>query len=256
MRRYLGLAFIIILLAGFAILMGCQPGPSNEPTPEPLALLTEASNNIRESDTFRMYVEQGGNTYVIPVFLGPTDTLAVNAQFRWARAQYVAPGTLQATARIVVESVVGNMAQDVEIFSREDEQWYRLQGSPWIRGDFAPGFNPVTLIAADSGFQAALTALEDLDFVGEETLEDGAPVYHLTGIANGPAVKALVVGLIDVAETVPVDVYIHRERRIPVRIVLTQPETATEESPDPTTWTINVYDINAEAELTPPDEVE
>jgi hypothetical protein len=252
-HRYFGLALIVICMS---VLAGCQPAESNEPTPEPLALLTEASNNIRQSETFRMYVEQGGATYVIPVYLGPTDTLAVNAQFRWARAQYVAPGTLQATARIVVESPVGDVAQDVEIFSREEEQWFRLQGAPWVNGDFAPGFNPVTLIADDSGFQAALTALQELEFVGEETLDDGSPVYHLKGIANGPAVRALVVDLIDVAETVPLDVYIHRERRIPVRIILTQPETATEESPEPTTWTINVYDVNAEPELTPPDEAD
>jgi hypothetical protein len=252
-HRNSGFAFIVILMI---VLVGCQPQTTNEPTPEPLALLTEASNNIRESETFRMYVEQSGATYIIPVYLGPTDTLAVNAQFRWARAQYVAPGILQATARIVVESPVGEVAQDVEIFSRETEQWFRLQGAPWIDGDFAPGFNPVTLIADDSGFQAALTALQELEFVGGETLEDGSPVYHLKGIANGPAVKALVVGLIDVAETVPLDVYIHRDQRIPVRIVLTQPETATEESPEPTTWTINVYDVNAAPELTPPDEAD
>jgi hypothetical protein len=50
-----------------------------------------------------------------------------------------------------------------------------------------------------------------------------------------------------------VDLYIHRETRYPVRVVLVQPETVTEEEPEPTTWTIDVYDLNAPAELDDPE---
>jgi hypothetical protein len=237
------------------LIAGCGGGEgSGDPTPEPLALLTEAANNIRARDTFRLYVEQSGATYEIPVVLAQGQA-AINVEFRFARAQYVAPDVLQATARVVIPAVGQQIAQDIDIFSQNMNQWYRLLGSAWIKGDFAPGFNPATLIAEDSGFQAALTALTELQYVGEETLEDGTPAYHLRGVADGPAVSALVVGLIQAAATLPVDVYIHRETRLPVRLVLTQPETVTEEFPTPTTWTIDVYDVDAPAELTPPDEV-
>lgn len=250
MRRIL-----ISLCLALLFTAGCGgSSSSSQPTPEPLSLLTEAANNIRVRNTFRLYVEQTGATYEIPIILIQGQP-PVNVEFRFANAQYVAPDTLQATARVVVPLVGQQIAQDFDIYSEGATQWYRALGTAWLKGDFAPGFNPATLIAEDSGFQAALTALTNLEYIGEETLDDGSPVYHLRGIADGSAVTALVVGLIQTTGDLPVDVFIHRETRLPSRLILTQPETGTEESPEPTTWTIDVYDIDAEPELTPPDEV-
>ena len=236
---------ILLILA--LLMVSCE-GDTSEADIEPLELLTEAAENIRAADTFRLYVEQTGASYFIPIYLGAD---IVNVEFRFARAQYVAPDVISATARIVT---IG-LALDAEIFSRDDDQWYRIPAGagPWINADFAPGFNPASLIAEDSGFQAALTALLELEYIGEETLEDGTPVYHLKGIANGPDVTALVVGLIDAQADVPVDVYINRENRYPVRLVLTQPETITADEPEPTTWTIDVFDVDAASEIEAPD---
>jgi hypothetical protein len=39
---------------------------------------------------------------------------------------------------------------------------------------------------------------------------------------------------------------------LPVRLVVTQPETASEQHPEPTRWIIDVFDINADAALQPP----
>lgn len=247
------LVVVCVILMG--LLAGCGGSGSEDAPPEPLTLITEAANKIRASNTFRLYVEQTGATYRFEVYLDEARTNLVTAQFEFARAQYVAPDLLQAQTRILVETPLGTLAQDVDIFSQGLAQWYRLSGLPWIKGDFAPGFNPVTLIADDSGFQAALTALEDLQFVTNVTLEDGTPAYHLKGIANGPAIKGLVVGLINFAETVPVDVFVHRETHYPVRLILTMPETVTETETVPTTWTIDVFDVDKPAELTPPDDV-
>lgn len=252
-RVLLALMFIIVVSG---VIAGCSTDSTTEATPEPMTLLVEAADKIRTSDTFRLYVEQTGNTYRFEVYLDEARTNLVRAEFEFARAQYVARDMLQATTRILIETPLGQLAQDVDIFSKGSLQWYRLAGLPWIAGDFAPGFNPVTLIADDSGFQAALTALEALEFVGTPTLEDGTPTYHLRGTANGPAIRGLVVGLINFAETVPVDVFIHRETRYPVRLILTQPETATDENPDPTTWTIDVFDVDEAADLTPPEGVD
>ncbi len=252
-RVLLALMFIIVVSGGIA---GCSTDSTTEATPEPMTLLVEAADKIRTSDTFRLYVEQTGNTYRFEVYLDEARTNLVRAEFEFARAQYVARDMLQATTRILIDTPLGQLAQDVDIFSKGSLQWYRLAGLPWIAGDFAPGFNPVTLIADDSGFQAALTALEALEFVGTPTLEDGSPTYHLRGTANGPAIRGLVVGLIDFADIVPVDVFIHRETGYPVRLILTQPETATDENPDPTTWTIDVFDVDEAADLTPPEGVD
>ena len=121
------------------------------------------------------------------------------------------------------------------------------------RCTFAPGFNPRTLIAEDTGFHAALTALIDLQYIGKEELEDGTPVYHLKATANGPDVSSLMVGLVQAAGNVLVDVYINRDTLYPVRFIIIEPETVTEEEPEPTTWTIDVYDINAAPELDDPE---
>jgi hypothetical protein len=63
-------------------------------------------------------------------------------------------------------------------------------------------------------------------------------------------------GLIEVTGRVIADVYIHRETRVPVRLVLTQPETVTTENPEPTTWTIDVFDLDAPSEIVPPSDMD
>jgi hypothetical protein len=242
------LRIISILLVVLIVVTGCQGSEAPDAPPDPLQLLIDAADNIRSSESFRLYVIQQGAPYFFAI--APSVSELMSVRFRLAQAQYVAPDTIFATASIIA----GGLTMEVEIYSEGDDQWFRIPALsvPWQNEDFAPGFNPVTLIAEDSGFQAALTALESLEFVGSENLEDGTPVYHLTGTAHGPDVTALVVGLIEAEGTLPVDVYIHRETGYPVRIVLTQPETITEENPDPTRWVIDVFDVNAEPEITPP----
>lgn len=242
MRRLILFALIIALT-----LAGCASEPADT-SPDPMTLLTSAADRVREATTFRLYVEQSGADYQIPVLLGAG---VVNVQFRFARAQYVSPDVLQASVRIVTQTFP-RLAMDVDVFSLNVEQWFRLSQLEWANEDFAPGFNPMALIAEDSGFQAALTSLVDLSYIGQTVLENGLPVHHLRGIASGPKVSALVVGLLNVQGVLPLDVFIDRNTGFPARLVLEIPDTATERQPEPTKWTINVYDIDAPAEVTPP----
>jgi hypothetical protein len=238
---------LLWLLAGVLIVTGCTTNGADDPPPEPVELLTEAADNIRSAETFRMEVIHSGAPYLFYIQLPGEQVTGV--EFRRAQAQYVRPDRLQATVRIIA-----GIPLDIDIFSQGSRQWYRVTGMGWIGGEFAPGFNPQTLIADDSGFQAALSALTELEYIGQETLEDGARVYHLRGMAHGPDVTDLMVGLIEAEGLVPVDVYIDRETTYPVRLVIVQPETATEETPQPTTWTIDVYDVGADSALTPPED--
>jgi hypothetical protein len=150
----------------------------------------------------------------------------------------------------------GSVTLDVDVFSRGEKQWFRAgvwTNGEWVNATFAPGFNPESLIAQESGFQAALNALIDLEMVGTEELEDGTPVYHLRAVADGEDVSALMVGLITATGNVNVDVYIHQTETYPVRFIIIQPDTVTEDEPDPTTWTVDVYDLNAAAEIDDPE---
>jgi len=246
---------LLCLITLVALLAGCGGSPEPTAAPlDPLALITEAADNIRAADTFRIDVAQEGPNYTIY-----TDYAAVF--FRRATAQYVAPNEMQARIRVIALG----LPIEIEVYSRGATQWYSAiwTGDNWINQEFAPGFNPETLIAADTGFQSALAALIELDYVGEETLENGTPTYHITSRAQGDQVAALLAGLIAPVGDVTVDVYVHRETRYPARFRITEynspyaetPEPVPDTTPEiePVVWIIDLYDINAPAELTPPE---
>ncbi len=128
-------------------------------------------------------------------------------------------------------------------------------GRPWVHAPFAPGFNPTALIAKDSGFQRALSSLEKLEYIGSESLIDGTPVYHLRGEANGEVVTDLLVGLIETDDDVIIDVYVHRESKLPSLVVVTHPGTATEDQPEDSAWRVEVYDVNGETNIEYPEEL-
>lgn len=251
MRRLFGL----IALAAFALLAGCAGNTSSTPTPtfDPLALVMEAAENIRVADTFRLSVTQTGPDYQMLTDYG-------SVTFRSATGQYVAPREMQANVRVLA----AGLPIQIDVFSRGENQWYRAiwTGNQWLNQPFQAGFNPETLISEDSGLQSALNALLQLIYVGEEELESGAQVHHLMATANGPDVSALLGGLIEPVGEVVVDVYIDRETRQPVRFTIQEfnsPYAATPEAGDeaePIVWTIDIYDINAPAELDAPQEGE
>ncbi|KXK51304.1 MAG: major facilitator superfamily protein [Chloroflexi bacterium OLB13] len=238
---------LVLVLAAVGILVGCQPQQVTPPE-DPMSLLQRAADAVRSAQTFRLYVEQTGDDYVIPIVLGGG---VVNVQFRFARAQYVHPDTLQASVRIVTESFP-RIAMDVEVFSISTDQWFRVSQLDWVNEDFAPGFNPVALIAEDSGFQAALTSLVDLDYLGRTILENGMQVHHLRGVASGPKVSALVVGLLNIQGLLPLEVFLDADTGFPARLILELPGTAPTAADEPTRWTINVYDINQPVDVVPP----
>ncbi len=243
---------MILLMVLSVILTACDTDNASDNSDDetenaldPIALLTESADNIRAAETFRLDVQQEGADYNVLIDLnGETTAVA----FRRAQAQYVSPDEVQGTVRVLA----GIVPIDVDIYSSGVRQWVRFVGTDWISEDFAPGFNAATLIEEDTGFEAALSALADLDYSGEESLEDGTPVYHIAGTAEGEAVTSLLVGMIETEGLVPVDVYLHREERYPVRIVIHQVDNATEENPEGTIWTIDVFDVDDAPELTPP----
>jgi len=218
-------------------LTGCQSGaPEVEEAPDPLTLLTTAAEQIRAVDTFRLAVDVTGLSHLFYAELG--DDGLVSAEFLQARAQYVSPDIFIGKVRI--KYVV---PLDVEVYANGTSQSYRLGTLNWIKGQFAPEFTPSMLLAEDTGFQAALTTMKDLTYVGRETLEDGQPVYHLTGEANGEHISSLVVGLINTQDDLPLDVYIHTETNYPVRLVMHLPHDDGE-----STFLIDVYDVNEPAD--------
>jgi hypothetical protein len=242
--RWPGLLILMFAL----ILVGCNSNSSNdEPPPDPIELLTESADHIRSAETFRLEVVHSGADYLFYLYLSD-DPFTVS--FRRALIQYVAPERLQAEVSVLL----GSLPQSLDFYASDDDQWFKLAGMFWVKGGFVPGFNPRILIDEDTGFQAALAAITDLVFVTNTSLDDGTGVHHLSGKADGTAVMALLAGLIEAEGIVDIDVYIDRKTLYPARIIIRQPDTITEDQPMPTTWTVDIYDIDAEPELTPPED--
>ncbi len=287
-QRGLKYRLLLPLLAGLiGIAAGCtgnNPAPPPTGTPDALALVTQAAANIRGAQSFRLTIVQTGPAYQL-------NTVQGAATFRQAEGQYVAPGLLQARVRVVVLGI----PLDIDIFARRAQQWVRavFTGNQWSDAFvFAEGFDPAALLADDTGFNAALNALIDLNYVGIETLETGASVHHLSGMATGTGMNALMVGLIQATGEVPVEVYIDTTTLQPVRFVLrlfeanpgsasigmnpldpaaaiaasggdplaavaeSTPETTAEAQTEPFVWILDLYDLNGESELDPPPEAD
>lgn len=240
MRR-LALILTLILLA--ISMAAC--GTSDEPPPDPIPLLETAAVNIHDAESFKIEVWREGAPYFIE-----SDVIDGDLLFDRATMGYVSPDTLEGTVR----AKLGRLPFTLNILARGDLQWVQLPGVSWTDElYFAPGFNPQDLIAEDTGFRAALSALIDIEMVGRENLDDGSSVWHMTGEADGSAVTDLLVGLIEAEGTVIIDAYIHTETQMPMRLIITMPGTETEEVPEPTQWYVDVYDFNEPVEITGPE---
>ena len=245
MKRILG----FFLLALFA-LAGCtDPSQATATPPVPQTLLSTVIGNLQQLKTFRMIIEQTGTPYLFSVTLDQGMTEVV-AEMRSARAQYENPNVLYADTRL---SLGGLPPIGVEIFARGADQWFKLIGSDWLKYTIAEGFDPGQLIQDDSGFPAALSKLKELAYVGEETLDTGEVVFHVRGLAEGQVINDLMFGLLQVSQdNIVVDVYVEKTALLPVLLLVTLPDTATEQTPQDTQWRIEVFDVNAPLENTGP----
>jgi LppX/LprAFG-like lipoprotein len=236
----------IILFMVITLLAGCNGGTTQvAPTPTPADLLKQAADNIRAVSTLKMTIEHSGAAYFFQAEMG-------TVTFNHLEGQYVAPDTIQAKVRVTL----GKLPLDIDVFAKGTDQWIRgiFSNMNWQKTEFAIGFNPQTLISQEnSGLQVAMASLKDLSLVGEESLEDGTAVYHLSASAAGEDVSALVAGLLQMTGQVQVDLYIDRNKILPLKFVVVQPDTITETEKEPTTWTIEIYDFNVEATLEAPE---
>jgi hypothetical protein len=244
----LGLWVMILIL----LLAGCGSDGSGvmveTPPAEPAALLQDAASRIRAARTFRLEVLHSGAPHFLNVHAGGP---SVQVEFRRAQMQYVADDEMD--GQMSVMSPIGRI--DLEAYTRGDEQWYRLRGSiDWIQEIFADGFNARALVAEDAGFQVGMTALRELEYLGRVKLDDGTHAHQIAGITDGANATALLVGLVAIEAESRITFYIDVQTGYPARFVIRQMEPTTDDEPEPTTWTVDVYDINDEPDLIKPDD--
>ncbi|MBN2469216.1 MAG: LppX_LprAFG lipoprotein [Anaerolineae bacterium] len=227
------------LLALLLIFTGCAPAP---PPTDPLALIETAAEHIQAAETFAVSIERGG----APVYIDGNGVI----NFLRATGYYVAPDSVQARVRVLVSGIAG----DIDVIAIGDDQFYRhaiLTGGAWLNAEFSPGFNAEALVRSESGLARAMRAIKALTLEGTTSL-DGIRMWHLTGTAVGSEVAALTIGLIPAQEDVEVSLYIRADTGQAERMVLVQPDTVSDTEPEPSTWTVEIYDYNGDYQIDAP----
>ncbi|MBI1279675.1 MAG: LppX_LprAFG lipoprotein [Anaerolineaceae bacterium] len=241
MRR---LAIVIItVILGILAMSGCSPAATatNEPPPDAAELLKQATENILAVNALKIIVDRTGADYVLKTDIG-------SAIFNRMEAQYVAPNLMQAKAKVTLKQ----LPVEIEIFARDDDQWWRIVGTNWAKQTFLPGFNPRSLLTQqDRGLRAAFASLENVAYVGDEQLDDGTPVYHLSATADGDKISWMMLYLVQISGQTQIDVYVDKDKKLPQKLTVVQPDTATDKI-KPTTWDMEFYDFNVDSNLTPP----
>jgi len=236
----------LLMLCGLCfalILVGCTTSPTPETPPDVRALLASAADILLNADTFQLEINQTGTPYVFTIDIGQGQ---IETYLRRVVGQFIAPDEVYATANVIA----GNFPIDLTLYGKADDQWFNPSGLTWVNAPFADGFDPRRVVGEDSGFRKALNSLSELQYVGIEDFY-GVQVYHIKGVGNAEDVSALLVGMIEFTVPLPLDVYLRVEDNVPVRMIITQPETATDETAN-TQWTIEVFDINGAKNFTAP----
>ncbi len=230
---------VILLVVSLTLLMGCAPDP---PPADALALVEAAADHIQAAESFAVSIERSG----APAYIDGNGVI----NFLRATGSYVAPDRVQARVRVQVSGLAG----DIDVIAIGEEQYYRhaiLTGGAWLNAEFSPGFNAETLVRSESGLARAMRAIKSLTLVGPATL-DGVRMWHLTGTAVGSEVAALTIGLIPAEDDVEVSLYIRADTGQAERMILVQPDTVSDSEPEPSTWTVEVYDYNGDYTITAP----
>lgn len=237
----------IVLLLLFTLiftLCACSESTGNNVLPDPTSLVQEAALSLTSLQTLRVAIDRTGADYGFDTVIGPV-------VFNRLTGQYVSPDKVQATARVAL----AKLPIEIELYTQGDQQWVRgvFSNNEWQNGVFAPGFNPQSLVSqAETGLQGALNALKTLEMKGETQLEDGTQVYEISATADGKSVSSLLVDIVEMTGIVQIAVFIDKGNHRPLKFVVVQPETITDLQPDPTTWTIELYDFDAPPALSPP----
>src|SRR5260221_3509055 len=230
----------VLLMAALA---ACSAAPAQLPDAE--TLLTKAGNEVEQASSIRIKLQLTG----APSFVDPPTTPGGpgnQISFVSADGVYVAPDRISAT---VVAKILGVPGQ-VQVVAIGNDQWMKaglLTAGKWVKEIFSPGFNAGDLVSSGGGIQAALHALKEVKLVGHESV-DGVDMYHITATAAGTDVAALTVGLIR-GNVVNLDIYIPVATGRVDRVIMLQPDTVTDKEPQPTTWTLELFNYNAPAQV-------
>lgn len=252
-KNFTTLRFFILLFMTALILVSCTGQGDNNNTlsdEDAREILRESVDNLRTLRSFRVGVEQGGVPYAFYFQMGPEQGEFATAMSS-AEGAFIAPDNLYASARIRFQGLLVN----VGLFATSEGQWLSPLNTAWVPFVYAPGFNPGTMMSEGRGFNFAIDNITNIEYIGTQARDSGN-IIHMRGNATSEVVNTLLFGLLEVIEEVTiVDFFIDSERDLPAEILLTLPDTATDEFEN-TFWLIDIYDANEQIALDTPQGVD
>lgn len=222
------------------MLTACDTGQTRgvELPEDPQTYLEDVVVNMQAVDTFRMTIEQIGPAY--PLLLSFDGVSIVEAELKRGTAQFATPNELFINVTLKIGVTVS-----VDIYSLDDTQWASFpSGAPYYKLPPYPDFDISRLMADGDGMEYAMTNLENIEILGEETLIDGSSAIHLKATAPGEVVQGLLFDLIEPEGDVQVDAYINPEDNRFSQVVVTMLETVTDDNEEPSIWRIEFFDYN------------
>jgi hypothetical protein len=251
MMRFSRVGFVVLVML---LVTGCSAAsqPTATPVPNAEAMLDKAATEIRNAQSFKIKLQvAGAPAYIDAVVMpgGSTNSIA----FVSTDGSYSAPDKVSAR---VIANLMG-IPGKVDIVAIGMDQYINsplLTAGNWTQQVFSPDFNAEKLIASDTGIAATIKALKGFTVSGPEAV-DGTPMYRLKGKATSAEITALTIGLIS-GKDVELEIFIAVETGRIDHVVIVQPGTETKTDPQPTTWTLELFDYNVAVTITPPPSVE
>jgi len=232
-KRVLFLLFVILLISACS-----RTEPEAIPPEQIVANSAERMINL---DGFKFAIDISG----APAFLD------VDQNFSLASAEgfYVAPDKAIAAVRVLAPGLV----TEVNILSVGQEQWLSgLVSDEWTALPPDWGFNPATLVDAESGFISALTSdLSEIQLSGMSKI-DGGPdqeLFLITGIMEGGRISELSQGLFR-SEPHQIQLWIAPDTYELYRVVINAESTT--EIEEATVWRVDFREFDDTVEISAP----
>lgn len=186
-HRRLPIAFVALLMVVGACssCSGSADEESSRLTTDPVALQAASAAAMGEVTSVRFTLSRSGD----PVFIDQLKTTSLKS----LEGRFSAPASAEAVLKVEVGGILNTEIGAVAI---AEEIWL----SNPLTGEFEtlpPGFDidPSSFFDPKGAWEPLLTDLTDVEFVGEEQ-RDGAPMYHVRGLAPEARMQAVTAGLV------------------------------------------------------------
>jgi len=239
LRRPLALVLLVSVVAFFAsgagtVAVAAQATPA---TPSPaVELLARASRRLAETETVRFDLSVDGETA-----LDAAGTILLRE----------AEGELQRPDRVRASFQAQVLGQNVtlQLITIGAQTWTTdLLTGEWQTAPEEFAYRPSVLFDDQEGIGPVMSSVDQAELLGDDEI-DGREAHRVRAVVEesviGPLTYETMVG-----SPVTVDLWIDRETDDLLRAELREPPSA--EKPNPTTWTLDLYDHGEDLSIEAP----